>query len=120
MTTILTVFGCMLALCLAPIVAGAIVAYWKQLFIAVGVLLILLTGLIAWSRHESRRVNDAYNAAHPEEYRRFQDPNYQERKRLADDITLAIHYWRDQGNRIPYKKGRMIPATSRSLMGLMK
>jgi hypothetical protein len=53
--------------------------------------------------------HEAYNAAHPEEYRRVHDSTYEERKRLVDDITLAIHHWRDQGNPIPYKKGPRDP-----------
>src|SRR6267143_160696 len=55
MTMILTVFGIIVAACLAPIVAGAIVVYWKQLLLSAGILLILFAGLVTWSVYQSRR-----------------------------------------------------------------
>jgi hypothetical protein len=106
---ILTVFGIVLLAGLAPFVLGAIVLYWKKVLIAVGVLLILFLGLLTWADYESRRANDAYNAAHPEEYRRLADPDYWERKQLVERISLAVHHWRDNGEQIPYKKGPRDP-----------
>jgi hypothetical protein len=105
---ILTLFGIFLLAGLGPFVLGAIALYWKKVLLAVGVLLIPCIGLLGWADYESRRANDAYNAIHPESCR-LADPDYWERKGLVEEIYLAVHHWRDNGEQIPYKKGPRDP-----------
>ena len=103
MSMILTVFGCILAACLAVWVAGAIVVYWKKVLIGLGVLCCLLTGYWVWRFHQY----DVQQKEHP--YNVSEEVLDTERRFLVEDISLAIHHWRDNGEQIPYKKGPRDP-----------
>jgi hypothetical protein len=87
---ILTVFGCVFGGVLAIWIAGAVVMYWKQLLLVIGVLCCLAAGLFVWDGHQVHIANERYTKEHPS---KLLDP---EQRRLADDIYLAIHYWRDK------------------------
>jgi len=57
---ILTVFGCILAGCLAVWVAGLIALHWKKVLIALGVLCCLYTGYWVWVLHEKDSFDKRY------------------------------------------------------------